>query len=415
MKKSTTGKSKFVKLSADRKDLITQLLGMDSQTIVREGVQECIRELLLVLAELAINTEVMEIVGKRYERDGERNCTRWGKQAGSIYLMEQRVPIDKQRVRTKGAGGSEIELKTYEDFNDPKALNEQAGAKLLSGMSTRRFKKGVERMLRGRGIGRQTISRRGMAEMVEKLEHFRKRSLDGVDILVLFIDGIWLGDTVYVAAVGLDSEGKKHVLDFEPGSTESSGVCRELVRSLIERQVVTADGNYLFVLDGGKGLLKAVKEVFGKRAHIQRCIEHKKRNVEEKLPKNMRQEFRHKFAAAYSKHTLKEAEAAFVELRKELVLDRRHAAANSMTEGLQEILTLHRLGITGVLRKSLCTTNCIESVFSAARYYTRNVKRWNGEEQMDRWIAAGLLEAETNLRRVPGYTQINKLKAKLGR
>jgi transposase-like protein len=186
-----------------------------------------------------------------------------------------------------------------------------------------------------------------------------------------------------------------------------------LLSKLIDRGVLNEAGGILFVVDGGKGLLKAIREVFGKRAHVQRCTIHKRRNVEDKLPDNLKQEFRHKFNAAYNKKNYKDAEAAFAELRDWLILQRRTAAANSLLEGQLQMLTLHRLGITGTLRRSLCTTNCIESIFSAARYYTRNVKRWRGEDQMNRWIASGLLEAERNLRRVPGRTQINKLKQAL--
>jgi transposase-like protein len=216
-----------------------------------------------------------------------------------------------------------------------------------------------------------------------------------------------------VTAVGVDSQGRKHVLGFEPGSTENSGVCRSLISNLIERGVLEESGGMLFVVDGGKGLQKAITEVFGKRVEIQRCTVHKKRNVLDKLPKKEHEEFKQKFNAAYNKKTFKEAEKAFVALRTELILRRRSGAANSLTEGLQQILTLHKLGITGTLRRSLNTTNSIESVFSAARYYTRNVKRWQKEEQMERWIAAGLLEAEQKLRKVPGHTNLKKLKQAL--
>lgn len=413
MSRSSDTDGRLVKLSKERKDLLTQLLGMESRQILEQGVAGTIRELLVLMAELLVNTEVIEKAGERYGRDPEKSCSRWGTQAGSVLVMEQRVPIKKQRLRAGGANGSEVELATYEQLNNKDFLNEQAGAKLLSGVSTRRFEKTVEQLLRGKGIGRQTISRRGIADMTRKLEEFRERSLEGLDILVVFVDGIHLGETVYVTAVGIDSQGRKHVLGFEPGSTESSGVCRSLLSNLIERKILDESGGVLFVVDGGKGLKKAIREVFNKRVQVQRCTVHKKRNVQDKLPKKEHEEFNQKFNAAYNKKSFKEAEKAFVALQRELIIKRRSAAANSLTEGLLEILTLHRLGIQGTLKRSLNTTNCIESVFSAARYYTRNVKRWNKEEQMERWIAAGLLEAEQKLRKVPGYTGLNKLKQAL--
>jgi putative transposase len=408
MGRSSSKTAPSVNVSKGRLDLLTKLMADDSGEIVSRGIREWLNEGAVLLAKMLLNSEVLELVGDRHERKADRDCVRWGEQDGSILLLEQRVPISKPRVRTKG-GRAEVELQTYKQLNDKKFLNEQATAKLLSGTSTRRFEKTLETVLHGHGVGRQTISQRAISEMSIQLQEFKTRNLENKNITVIFIDGIHLGDTVYVAAVGIDSNGYRHVLDFEPGVTESSTVCKGLLRNLLERGILSEEGAYLFVIDGGTGVKKAIKEVFGKRAYIQRCTVHKKRNIKDKLPKHMQEEFLHKFNAAYNKKTLKAADAAFARLREELVLHRRHAAANSLTEGLQEILTLHKLGIKGVLRKSLYSTNCIESVFSAARYYSRNVKRWRKEEQMERWMAAGLLEAEKNLRRIPGYTNLKEL------
>lgn len=414
MVRSSSKQAISVNLSKERMDLLSKLLVDDLTQIVSQGVRGWLHERGVLLVQLLMNAEVIQTVGERNKHNTDRDCVRWAYQAGSVLLLEQRVPVQKPRVRTKG-GHSEVELQTYKAMNEKEFLNEQAAAKLLSGLSTRRFEKTLEKTLHARGIGRQTISQRGIEEMTKQLEEFQHRSLAGVDILAVFMDGIGLGDMVYVAAIGIDAEGKRHVLGFEAGSTERSGVCRQLLSNLIERGILSEDGGILFVVDGGKGLRKAIHEVFGKRARVQRCTIHKKRNVEEKLPDFLQKEFREKFNAAYSKKTYKEAERGFVELRDWLILNRRSAAASSLLEGQQEILTLHRLEIGGTLRRSLCTTNCIESVFSAARYYTRNVKRWRQEEQMERWMAAGLLEAEKKLRRLPGYTQLKKLKEVLGR
>jgi putative transposase len=319
--------------------------------------------------------------------------------------------LEKPRVRTMG--GSEVELKTYTDLNSPELLNEAAAAKLITGVSTRRYPKTVEKLLRGRGIGRQTISHRGAEEMAKQLAVFQTRSFEGTEFVAIFMDGIGLGERISVAAVGMDKDGKKHVLGFEQGSTENSGTCRKLLSHLIDRGILEADGGYLFIIDGGKGLLKAINEVFGNRIEVQRCTEHKKRNVEDQLPKQLHKWFRQKFASAYNKKSHKEAEKAFANLRRELEKAGYSKAAISLLEGSSQMLTLHKLGVTGALRRSLCTTNSIESLFSAGRYYMRNVKRWRNEEQRDRWLAAGLLEAEKNLRSVPGYTQIKKLKEAL--
>lgn len=408
MARSSSKTQSAVNVSKERLDVLTKLLISDREEIVATGIREWLNNGVLLIAKLLLNSEVLELVGERNERNTERDCVRWGEQNGSVLLLEQRVPIPKPRVRTNG-GRAEVELQMYKQLNDKDFLNEQAAAKLLSGTSTRRFEKTLEKMLDGRGVGRQTISQRAIAEMSLRFKEFRTRSLENKDIVVVFMDGIHLGDTVYVAAVGIDRQGYRHVLDFEPGPIESSTICRGLLRNLLERKILSEEGSYLFVIDGSKALKKAILEVFGKRAHIQRCIVHKKRNIKDKLPKYMQEEVLQKINAAYNKKTFKAALAAFTRLQQELILKRRHGAAASLTEGLQDLLTLHKLGIHGVLRKSLCTTNCIESVFSAARYYSRNVKRWNKEEQMERWMAAGLLEAEKNLRRLPGYTNLKQL------
>ena len=386
-------------------------MDLECKASVQASVHEYLKELLVFTAELMMNAEVLAIVGERYSRNEGRACKRWGSQAGSGLLLGQRVPLEKPRVRTNG--GSEVKLRTYDELNEPDMLNEAAAVRLVRGVSTRSYSKTVEKLVRGRGIGRQTISERAAEEMAKQLTEFQTRSFEGITFVAVFMDGIWLGERICIAAVGLDQNGKKHVLGFEQGSTENAGTCRKLLSNLIDRGILDADGGYLFVVDGGKGLLKAINEVFGKRVEIQRCTEHKKRNVEDQLPKSLHKWFRRKFAAAFSKKTHKEAENAFVRLRRELEKAGYSRASRSLLEGSTQMLTLHKLGIAGALRRSLCTTNAIESVFSAGRYYLRNVKRWRTEEQMDRWLATGLLEAEKNLRSVPGYTQIKKLKRAL--
>lgn len=410
MVRSSAKSASSVKVSKERKETLTKLLDFENKELVKLSVHEYLKELLVFTAELMMNAEVLEIVGERYSREEGRDCKRWGSQPGSGYILGQKVPLEKPRVRTNG---SEVKLQTYEDLKSPDALNEAAAAKLVTGVSTRRYAKTVEKMLRGKGVGRQTISRRGAEEMAKQLTEFQDRSFEGTEFVAIFMDGIGLGEKICVAAVGLDKSGKKHVLGFEQGSTENSGTCRKLLSNLIDRGVLEADGGYLFVIDGGKGLLKAINEVFGKRIEIQRCTEHKKRNVEDQLPKHLHKWFRRKFAAAFNKKSHKEAENAFAKLRRELEKAGYKKAAQSLLEGSTQMLTLHRLGITGALRRSLCTTNSIESLFSAGRYYMRNVKRWRNEEQMDRWLATGLLEAEKNLRSVPGYTQVKKLRQAL--
>lgn len=410
MKRSSDVFPGLVKPDSERRALLAQLLCIQPGAVVESGVHEFLLEGLMLFADLLMQAEVRELVGKRYERNADRSCVRWGEQNGQISALGQRVSVKKPRVRAAG-GGCEIGLRSYEELSERDILNERAAQKLLCGVSTRAYEKDVEKLVRGCGIGRQSVSRRAIAEMTASLEDFRNRRFEHLDILTIFIDGIGLGERLHIAALGIDSQGKKHVLAIQQGSSEHSEVCKDLLANLLDRGL-SVDRQYLFVIDGSKALAKALREVFGERCHIQRCLEHKKRNVEARLPKEYCKTFREKMEAAYAKVSLAEAEDAFEKLRRELLLI-SPSAADRLVDGLPQLLTLHKLGLGKTLRQSLRTTNCIESIFASARYYMRNVKRWRTEEQADRWLASGLLQAERNLRRIPGYTQLRRLKQSL--
>jgi transposase-like protein len=410
LSKSCSNKGAAVKLSKKRLDTLTSLLGLDVCSLIKEELDGYLMQYVRLMAQVLMNTEVVERVGRRYEHNSEREAVRWGSQPSGGYLLGQRVSLERPRVRSKD-GRCEIELDTAKLLGDPTVLSKQMATKLLSGVSTRRVPDVIEGLLSKRGIGRQTVSRRGIEIMAKRLDEFKRRKLHDLGLVVILVDGIGIGNTLHVVAVGIDSCGKKHVLGMKPGQTEDHVVCQELLADLIERGLSDV-GGYLFVIDGGKGLRKAIRAFYGNRVAVQRCLEHKKRNLEKYVPKDRRDEVRQKMNSAYASESLGEAQAAFDQLRRQLLLF-RGSAANSLLEGLGELLTLHKLGVDGVLRRTLCTTNSIESVFSSARYYMRNVKRWRTEEDSERWLAAGLLEAERRLRPVPGYTRLTKLKQTL--
>jgi transposase-like protein len=410
VKRSSCAKGATVKVSKERRDHVSELLDIDVREFIRTGVNEYLSRALQFFAEMLMASEVQEKAGKRYARDTDKTCARWGSQDSSAFVLGQRMPIDKPRLRTAD-GKAEIPLETAEALTDPKTLDENAGKRLLIGVSTRRYVDTVDGLIQERGIGRQSISRKGAEYMAKKLEEFQARSLKQLDLVCIFVDGIHIDGTVHVVALGVDVQGKKHVLGMMPGETEDHIICCDLLANLIERGL-TEVGGLLFVIDGGKGLRKAIRKFYGKRVAVQRCIIHKIRNLESHTPKHMHQELRHKFQAAFAMESLVDAETAFDQLRRELSII-RPSAEKSLLEGLAEVLTLHRLSVTGALRKSLCTTNSIESIFSTARFYSRNVKRWRGEKQAQRWLAAGLLEAETKLKPVNGYTRLKDLQKNL--
>lgn len=404
--RSSNKTTQLVKLTPQRRELIRDLLGVDHKTVIEEGLFEFMNELSVLAALLVIESEVEELAGRRYQRDESKEFSRYGTQKGKIIVQGQKVPIDKQRVRTKNKK-AEIALQTYKALNENDVLNKEMAQKLIMGLSTRNYGKITNKLLESTTRSRQSISRRAKVTMEKKLEEFRNRSIEKLNIEVILIDGIHLKDRVHVVALGIDKYGKKHILGMEQGSTEKSGICKSLIANMFERGL-NENKKYLFVVDGSKALKKAIVEVFGKQAEIQRCIQHKKENILDRLPQKHHKWFQQKFNSAYNKRTYKGASKAFQKLRTKLSLISQ-SATNSFTEGLEDLLTLHRLGIDGVLRKSLCTTNSIESIFSSARYYLRNVKRWRKEFQMERWMATGLLEAESNLKRVRGYTKMSQL------
>jgi transposase-like protein len=239
------------------------------------------------------------------------------------------------------------------------------------------------------------------------LEAFLARRWDGINFVAIMIDGVHVGQAHVVAALGIDKSGRKHILGWQLGSTEHEVVCRDLIRPLIEAGL-NVDGDYLFILDGSKSLRKAVKLVFGDRSVVQRCQEHKIRDVEGYLPRKLRNRYRMKIQAAYNETSYRQASSRLQKLRLEL-LSISEQAANSLTEGLEDTLTLHKLGISGGVRQSLRTTNSIESAFARLRKYTHNVSHWSDSQQVERWLAFFLPQIESGFQRLPGFRQLAKL------
>jgi transposase-like protein len=245
------------------------------------------------------------------------------------------------------------------------------------------------------------------------VEEFRKQKLDHLDLVVLLLDGINVGKRQMIACLGIDINGRKHVLGLRLGATENDIVCRDLIRDLVERGV-DPQKKYLFVIDGSRALANSIRAAFGQDTAIQRCQEHKIRDVQGYVPVKRRAEVRKKLQAAYNEPTEKAAFKRLEKLRLELSLV-SESASNALTEGLYETLTVHRLGLTGYLRASLRTTNIMESVFSAVRRYMGHTCRFRKEENIELWVTRSILEAERHLRPVKGHRQLRRLRQTLGR
>jgi len=284
-------------------------------------------------------------------------------------------------------------------------------AAILGGVSARQYEKILCRGLEAKGVRRSAISRKAIRATKPTVEQFRRRSLSEYDLVVLIFDGVNVGKRQVITCIGIDINGRKHVLGLRLGATENDIVCRDLIRDLIERGL-SSRKQYLFVVDGSKALIGAIRAAFGQDATIQRCQEHKIRDVQGYLPVKLRQEYREKLQAAYNERSESRALKRLAQIRLELSLISENAV-NALTEGMLETLTLHRLDITGLLRRSLRTTNIIESAFSSVRRYMGRVSKFSDEAQRELWVIRSLLEAERHFRVLRGCRQLRKLRVSL--
>jgi transposase-like protein len=363
----------------------------------------------LQILRAVIEDEVSRRVGPRYHPDAASGCVRWGQQPGYVMFGGQKVTVERPRVRTRE--GQEVALQNYARLQHDGRRQRAVREGIVAGLSTRNYRRAVESLLDGYGIEKSSVSREFVQDSAAQLRKLCERKLAGLDLVAILIDGIHLGKQVLVVALGLETTGKKHVLGLWQGATENTAVVKDLLEDLVARGLST-ERRYLFVIDGAKALRAAIERVFGNRAEVQRCQLHKRRNVKEYLPQNAQGDYDRRIRNAYA---MTEYAAAKAELEKIFrQLERVNpSAARSLEEGMEETLTVHRLGVGELLRRSLATTNPIESCLSTVERVARNVKRWHGGDEALRWTATGLLEAERKFRRVKGYRELAALQSKL--
>jgi len=363
-----------------------------------------------VLGELMAE-EVDEVVGPRGKHDPERTAVRHGLEAGEVTLGGRRVAVERPRVRTAD-GTSEVPLASYRHFADRDPLTRLVLEQMLAGVSTRRFARtrepvGEEVEAEARSVSKSAISREFVARTRENLDALMSRRLDDVRLAVMMIDGIEIKGRTNVVALGITTEGVKLPLGLWEGSTENATVATALLSDLVDRGL-DPEQAILFVIDGAKALRKAIRAVFGERALVHRCVRHKERNVLEHLPERDRPAVKRRLRRGWAETDHGRALDQLRLLVSEL--DRSHpGAAASLREGLEETLTLTRLGIRGRLQKTLESTNPCESMIEFVRRTSRNVKRWQSGDMALRWTAAGMLEAERQFRRIIGYADLAKL------
>ncbi len=350
--------------------------------------------------------EIRSKAGEKYSRSGE--FSRWSSNPGSIRIGSEKVKVDVPRLFNKLTGKTETP-EYYEKLHSIDMPGEEVLKKIILGLSQHDYEKVTRSITDSFGMSQSSISRRFKEESSKALEEFEKRDLSNYEFLAIVIDGKYLSRDNVVIALGVTSMGVKVPLGFVQTTTENSTAVKGLLQGLIERGF-SFTGGLLALLDGSKGLRKAVDEVFGEFVVVQRCQWHKRENVISYLSEKEKPVFKGKLQRAYSEPLYEEAKIRLFEIRDELKKINR-SAANSLEEGLEETLTMHRLGLVEELGRSFTTTNMIESMNSLLAKHLRNVKNWVNSDMKSRWVASALLEIEIRLRRVNNYNKLYLLKS----
>ena len=379
-----------VRLPQDRDELLA---------LMQDSLDSLAVELGLLVASALLEDEVTRLRGRRYERQPGCSHTRYGRRRGVATLAGQRLPIDRPRVR-RADGGGEATLETYVRLQSGEAMPRAALRRMVRGVSTRDYEGVIEVARDGFGVARSSVSRAFVRASAADVRALAERRFDGERFAAVMIDGVEYAGETMVVALGIAEDGTKRILALRQGATENAAVCSALLEDLFGHGL-DAGLPALFVLDGSKAPHAAVTRVWGKNAVIQRCQVHKRRNVEAHVPEKHRPELSRRPAPAY-KETGYEAVKTSLEATARWLARLNPDAASSLREGLEETLTVVRLGVTGALRRTPATTNPIESALSVTRRVTARVTRRRDGDMRRRWCVAGLLRAESKFRRVKG-------------
>jgi len=380
--------------------------------MLQQSVTDFATEVGLKVARLLLDDEVEQRCGRRYERVAERTVTRYGRQQGVVVIAGQKLPIQRPRIRYTQRCG-EAELENYACLQSPEAMPQAVLKRLVRGVSCRDYEDVVDLAREGFGVKKSSVSRSFVKASAKEVQQLAERRFDGVRFPVIYIDGTPYAGEAMIAALGITEDGQKRLLGLRQGATENAAVCTALLEDLCARGLDTSSPT-LLVLDGAKALHAAAKRVWGRNAVIQRCQVHKKRNVQEHLPQKHWPELSRQLHAAYHETDYDKALKGLKTTARWLERLNPDAAA-SLREGMEDTLTVVRLGLPELLRRTLATTNPIESAFSVAENVTSRVKRWRDGDMRKRWCTAGLLRAESKFRRVKGYRHMPQLLKALDR
>ncbi|MBI4681368.1 MAG: transposase [Nitrospirae bacterium] len=358
------------------------------------------KEIGRMMAETIMYIDREETSGPDYQPFSPE-VRKWASQTGSVYIGDQKVQVEHPRLRGKQG---EILLKSYEKLKEPDGFSEELLTKVLRGISCQKYAETVIEAAQAFGVSASSVSQHIISATAKQLKEFRERSLTAFKPFAIFLDTIHRGGEAFIVGLGIDALGFKTVLGFWQGATENHEICEELLADLVNRGLLLTR-KIIWVTDGGKGIIKALKEKFGKKLIHQRCTIHKDRNIQRHLAKKYRKESHRKFRTALEQNSYEDARQMLLDMEKWL-RGINESAADSLMEAIGEILTIHRLKVPGLLRKTLHSTNPIESMFSTVRDVEGNIKRYRNSRMMQRWLASVLLYCEKGFKRVKGYALI---------
>jgi len=377
----------------------------------RLAVEQLVNDLGRAALEAVLLVSAEQVAGPPHPGRPVGEVRRHGQQGGVVTLEGQQVRVQKPRLRRKGGGeGAEVAVPAYAAMQSQERLREKLLAILIRGVSTRHYREVVPEIAQRCGVSRSAVSRQFAEASAQALKTLCERRFDDVELLIVYLDGKDFGGHQVVYAMGVDVEGRKHVLGLTEGATENTVVVRRLLEDLVERGV-RSDRRRLFVIDGSKALRKAIDQVYGRDNPVQRCRHHKLENVIGYLPKEMQGQV----AAALRAAWRLEPGEGMARLRTQIAwLEREHPqAAASLREGMEETFTINALGLSPMLRKCLATTNLIESTLSGVQRRSGRVTRWQDGSMVLRWAAASALQTEKHFRKIMGHRDLWMLKAVL--
>lgn len=373
----------------------------------KEDFDQTIAKIKVTLVEFLLFAEREAFAGPDYAP--VPGWQKWGTQRGSVFAGGERIRVNKPRLRKEG---KEVPLSVYEALGDKSRFSQELLQKALSGIATRNYGTTLDHLLGDFGLSKSAVSRHLVQATTHELKGLKERSLEDFEPFAIFLDGYHLGGEVYIVALGIDVVGLKRVLGFWQGATENHIVCQELLADLESRKLAL-DENVIFVTDGGKGVIKALKDRFGKQLIHQRCTVHKDRNIQGHLAKKYRRAAHQRFRDAINCHSYEDAKAGLKKLG-EWLEQINPSAAESLNECQEELLTVHRLEVPHLLRKTLHSTNPIESMFAQSSWMQRNIKNvCSGKTMPQRWLGTTLLQAEKGFRRIKGHLSIAEVRQRI--